>query len=77
MRNLDEARKYDGALQEQIRINEDIAKSSKPNAKPGEAKWVVLFILAVIFFKPFAEYFIELYGSATSYLHGLSATLGF
>lgn len=77
MRDLDEARRYGGALQEQIRINEEIGESSKPNAKPGETKWVVLFVLAVIFFKPFAEYCIELYGSASSYLHGLSAMLGF
>lgn len=77
MRDLDEARKFGGALQEQIRINEDIAKSSNPNAKAGEAKWVVLFILAVIFFKPFAEHCIELYDSASSYVHGFSAMLGF
>lgn len=77
MRDLDEARRYGGALQEQARINEEIAKSSQPNAKPGETKWVVLFILAVVLFKPFAEYCIELYGSASSYLRGLSAMLGF
>ena len=39
MQNLDEARRLNGAMHEQIRINEEIAEQSKSDAKPGEAKW--------------------------------------
>ncbi|WP_139015848.1 hypothetical protein [Ensifer aridi] len=77
MHDWDEARRYNGALQEQIRINEEIAESSKADARPGEAKWVVLFLLAVIFFKPAAEYCIELYNTIAGYLSGIAGVLGF
>lgn len=76
MRNLDEARRLNGALHEQIRINEEIAEQSKPDAKPGEAKWAVLFILAVIFIKPFAEYCIDLYNTLAGYAQSLGTMFG-
>ena len=47
MQNLDEARRLNGAMHEQIRINEEIAEQSKSDAKPGEAKWAILFIAFV------------------------------
>ncbi|MBN9032509.1 MAG: hypothetical protein J0I23_22175 [Rhizobiales bacterium] len=77
MRNLDEARRLNGAVHEQIRINDEIADQSKSDAKPGEAKWAVLFILAVIFFKPVAEYSIDLYNTLAGYAQSLGAILGF
>ena len=48
-----------------------------PEPSLGGGVGYLLFLGAIIFFKPFAEYCIELYGSATSYLHGLTAMLGF
>ena len=77
MRNLDEARRLNSALHEQIRINDEIAEQSKPDAKPGEAKWAVLFILAVVFIKPVADYCVDLYNTLAGYAQSLSAMLGF
>ena len=77
MRNLDEARRMNGAIQEQMRINDEIAEQSKSGAKPGEAKWAILFILLVIFIKPFAEYCIDLYNTLAGYAHSLAAAFGF
>ena len=76
MRNLDEARRLNGAIHEQIRINEEIAEQSKSDAKPGEAKWAILFILVVIFIKPIAEYCIDLYNTLAGYAQSLGAFLG-
>lgn len=77
MRNLDEARRLNGAMHEQIRINEEITEQFKSDAKPGEAKWAILFILVVIFFKPFAEYCIDLYNTLVGYAQSLGALFGF
>jgi len=76
MRNLDEVRRLNGALQEQMRINEEVAEQSKSDAKPGEAKWAVLLLLAVVFLKPVAEYCIDLYKTAAGYVHGLADMIG-
>ncbi|WP_313526198.1 hypothetical protein [Shinella sp.] len=77
MRNLDEARRLNGAMHEQIRINEEIAEQSKSDAKPGEAKWAVVFILVVIFIKPFADYCSDLHNTLAGYAQSLSALFGF
>lgn len=76
MRNLDEARRLNGAMHEQIRINEEIADQSKSDAKPGETKWAILFILVVIFIKPVADYCIDLYNTVAGYAHSLGALVG-
>lgn len=77
MRNLDEARRLNGAMHEQIRINEEIAEQSKSDGKPGEAKWAVVFILVVIFIKPFADYCSDLYNTLAGYAQSLGALFGF
>lgn len=77
MRNLDEARRLNGAMHEQIRINEEIAEQSKSDSKPGEAKWAVFFILVVIFIKPVADYCIDLYNTLAGYAQSLGALFGF
>jgi len=77
MRNLDEARRLNGAMHEQIRINEEIAEQSKSDAKPGEAKWAILFILIVILIKPIADYCIDLYNTLVGYAQNLGALFGF
>ena len=76
MRNLDEARRLNGAMHEQIRINEEIAEQSQSDAKPGEARWAILFMLVVIFLKPFAEYCIDLYNTLAGYAQSLGALFG-
>jgi hypothetical protein len=77
MRNLDEARRLNGAMHEQIRINEEIAEQSKSDAKPGEAKWAILFILTVILIKPIADYCIDLYNTLAGYAQSLGGLFGF
>lgn len=77
MQNLDEARRLNGAMHEQIRINEEIAEQSKSDAKPGEAKWAILFIAFVILIKPIADYCIDLYNTLAGYAHSLAAVLAF
>lgn len=72
----DDRRRF-AAIDEQNRLNEELVEADRSGAKPRGGPGYLLFLGAVIFFKPFAEYCIELYGSASSYLHGLSAMLGF
>lgn len=72
-----DSRRLDGAIHEQIRINEEIAQRSKPNTIPGETKWAVLFILAVLFVKPIAEYAIEVYTAVSRYAQEIAALGGF
>ena len=77
MQHWGDNRRYTAALQEQEHVNEELAARARSASKKGDNLGFLLFIVAVIFFKPFAEHCIELYGSATSYLHGLTAMLGF
>lgn len=77
MRNVDEARRLNGAIQEQMRINDEIAEQSKSDAQPGEAKWAILFILAVIFIKPVADYCVDLYDTLAGYAHSIGGMFGF
>jgi len=72
----DDRRRF-AAIDEQNRLNEELAGADRSGAKPRGGVGYLLFLGAIIFFKPFAEYCIEVYGSATSYLHGLTAMLGF
>ncbi|WP_159952637.1 hypothetical protein [Rhizobium sp. 18065] len=50
-------------------VNKEIQEKSTRNAKGGTLGFS-LFIVAVIFFKPIAEYCIELYNTAAAYVHG-------
>ncbi|KQY48533.1 hypothetical protein [Rhizobium sp. Root483D2] len=71
----DDRRRF-AAIDEQNRLNEELAEADR-SAKPRGGLGYLLFLGAVIFFKPFAEYCIELYGFVTSYLHGLPGMFGF
>jgi hypothetical protein len=72
----DDRRRF-AAIDEQNRLNEELAEADPSAAKPRGGLGHLLFLGAVIFFKPFAEYYIELYGVITSYLHGLPGMFGF
>ena len=65
------------ALDEQNRINEEMAEADRAEGRTGGGLRYLLFMLAIIFFKPFAEYCIELYNTVGGYLHGIAGMLGF
>ncbi|WP_042778355.1 hypothetical protein [Sinorhizobium fredii] len=77
MREWDESRRHNAAVYEQTRINEENAEQTRDNSKSMSNTGYLLFILAVIFFKPVAEYCIELYNTVGGYLHGIAGMLGF
>lgn len=72
----DDRRRF-AAIDEQNRINEEIAEAGRSGGTSRGGVGYLLFLGAVIFFKPLAEYCIEIYGSATAYLHGIAAMFGF
>lgn len=72
----DDRRRF-AAIDEQNRINEEIAEADRSATRSGGGFGYVLFIVAVIFFKPFAEFCIELYNTLAGYLHGIASVLGF
>ncbi len=76
MQHWGDNRRYTAALQEQEHVNEELAERAKSESKKGGNLGFLLFIVAVVLFKPFGEYCIALYGSATSYLHSITGMLG-
>ncbi|MCW5712407.1 hypothetical protein [Shinella sp.] len=70
-------RRYQAALHEQAQINEEIAAQGRAEAKKGGGLSFIVFIGAVIFFKPFVEYCIDLYNTLAGYAHSLAASFGF
>ncbi|MCW0001472.1 hypothetical protein OE766_24940 [Pararhizobium sp. YC-54] len=77
MREWDESRRRNAAVYEHTRISEEIAEQTRDNAKSMGNTGYLLFIVAVIFFMPFAESCIELYNTLAGYLHGIAGMLGF
>ncbi len=77
MNHWGDDRRYQAALHQQAQINEDVAERGRAEAQKGGGFSFLLFILAVVFFKPFAEYCIDLYNTLAEYVHGLGALLGF
>lgn len=69
--------RYQAALHQQAQINEEAAEHARAESKKGGGFGYLLFILAVIFFKPFAEYCIDLYNMLAGYAQSLGALFGF
>ncbi|WLS00962.1 hypothetical protein [Shinella sumterensis] len=69
-------RRYQAALHQQAQINEEIAAQDRVEAKKGGGLSFIVFIGAVIFFKPIAEYFIDLYNTLAGYPQSLGAMFG-
>lgn len=72
----DDRRRF-AAMDAQNRLNEEMAESDRAKAKKGGGFGYLLFIGAVIFFKPFVEYCIDLHNTLAGYAHNLAAALGF
>ncbi|WP_430442477.1 hypothetical protein [Shinella sp.] len=72
-----DSRRYQAALHQQAQINEEAAEQARAESKKGGGFGYLVFIVAVIFFKPFAEYCIDLYNTLAGYAHSLAAAFGF
>lgn len=73
----DDDRRRFAAIDEQNRVNEEIAERDRRNIRPGSGFGYLVFMLVVIFFKPIAEYFIDLYTSIASFTRSLGTLIGF
>jgi hypothetical protein len=74
----DDARRQQAAFQEQDRISQEVAERDRAELrKSGGGLGFIIFIVIVVFFKPIAEYFIDLYNTLTGYAHSLGALVGF
>lgn len=69
--------RYQAALHQQAQINEEAAEQARAESKKGGGFGYLLFLVAVIFFKPFAEYCIDLYNTLAGYAQSLGAMFGF
>ena len=69
--------RYQAALHQQTQINEEAAEQARAESKKGGGFGYLVFLVAVIFFKPFAEYCVDLYNTLAGYVHSLRALLGF
>ena len=76
MRYWGDDRRYHAALYQQAQINEKAEARDRHEAKKGGGFAFLMFVLAIIFFKPFAEYCIDLYDTLAGYAHSLAALLG-
>jgi hypothetical protein len=77
MHPWDDPRRYSAALHEQARINEEAAERARSESKRGGNLGFLLFIIAVIFLKPFAEYCFELYHTVAGCVRSLAGFVGF
>jgi len=77
MRYWGDDRRYHAALHQQAQLNEEAAARDRNEAKKGGGFAFLMFVLAVIFFKPFSEYYIDLYDALAGYAHSLAALLDF
>ncbi|WP_156408377.1 MULTISPECIES: hypothetical protein [unclassified Ensifer] len=73
----DEDRRRAAAIDMQNRLNEPMAEKAKQSVKPGDNRKFLVFMVVVIFFKPFAEYCIHLYNTLAGYVHSLGSVFGF
>ncbi|WP_457661953.1 hypothetical protein [Sinorhizobium medicae] len=77
MHPWNDTRRYQAALHQQAQINEEAEEHARAESKKGGGFGYLLFIVAVIFFKPFAEYCIDLYNTLAGYVHSLGSVFGF
>lgn len=77
MNHWGDDRRYQAALHQQAQINEDVAERGRAEAKKGGEFSFLLFLVAVVFFKPFAEYCIDLYNTLAGYAQSFGAMFGF
>lgn len=64
-------RRYQAALHQQAQINEEAAERARADSSKGGGFGFLVFMALVIFFKPIAEYFIELYDTLAGYVHSI------
>ncbi|CAK7261646.1 MULTISPECIES: hypothetical protein [unclassified Shinella] len=69
-------RRRSAAMDAQHRHNEEMAESDRTETKKGGGFGYLVFMVTVIFFKPFAEYCIDLYNTLAGYAHSLAALFG-
>ncbi len=73
----DDARRQQAAFQEQARIGEEVAeRDSAELRKTGGGLGFIVFMAILIFFKPIAEYFINLYNTLAGYAQSLGTLVG-
>lgn len=70
-------RRYQAALHQQAQINEEAAQHAREEAEKGGGFGFMVFMGAVIFFKPFAEYCVDLYNTVAGYVRSLGIVFGF
>lgn len=73
----DDDRRRASAIDMQNLMNDELAEKARQSLKPGDNRRFLVFMLAVIFFKPFAEYCISLYDEIAAYVQNLGALFGF
>lgn len=69
--------RYQAALHQQTQINEEAAEHARAESRKGGGFGYLVFMVAVVFFKPFVEYCIDLYNTLAGYAHSLPAIFGF
>ncbi|CAN7755548.1 hypothetical protein C6558_36520 [Ensifer sp. NM-2] len=77
MQPWNDPHRYQAALHEQNRINEEMAEQARIESMKGSNLGYLLFIVAVIFFKPFAEDCIDLYNTLAGCVRSLGNLFGF
>ena len=77
MHPWNDPRRYQAALHQQAQINEEAAEHARAESRKGGGFGFLVFMAVVIFFKPIAEYFIELYDTLAGYAHSIGVMFGF
>lgn len=72
----DDRRRF-AAMDAQNQVNQEMAEQARVDSEKGGGFGCLMSMLTVIFFKPFAEYCIDLYDTLAGYAHSLAALLGF
>nr|WP_314092307.1 hypothetical protein [uncultured Shinella sp.] len=77
MHSWDDARRQQGAFQEQARASEEVAERDRAKLREsGGGLGFIIFLAIAIFSKPIAEYFIDLYNTLAGYAQSLGALFG-
>ena len=69
-------RRYQAALHLQAQANDEAAEQARTESGKSSGVGLLVFMPVVIFFKPIAEYFIDLYNTLAGYVHSLGALFG-
>ena len=77
MHPWDDDRRRFAAMDAQNRLNEEMAERDRAESEKGGGFGYLLFIVAVIFFKPFAEDCIDLYNTLAGCVRSLGNLFGF